>query len=93
MARRCRPIVIDGKVVGRMQVEVRDRVCKGCGARIPEDHGVLCDWKLTGPKEGKTCDAFVCRDCARNVGPDKDLCPAHGRLWDKHPSNPRNKAT
>jgi hypothetical protein len=71
--------------------EVRLRVCKGCGDRV--EHFTLCDWKLTGPKEGKTCSAVSCARCSTNVGVDKDLCPPHARLWDKHPANPRNKAS
>lgn len=29
----------------------------------------------------KTCSASVCDRCAVRLGPDKDLCPPHGRVW------------
>lgn len=34
----------------------------------------LCDWPVPG---GKTCDRPICARHAKNVGPDKDYCPAH----------------
>lgn len=40
----------------------------------------LCDFKLTGAKASKTCDAPLCPRCATSIGPDRDLCPAHARL-------------
>lgn len=61
--------------------------CVGCGELV-HDH-VLCDWKLTGPKAGKTCDAKICRSCTTSPASDKDLCPAHARAWANHPRNPR----
>lgn len=33
-----------------------------------------------------TCSMLVCRRCAVNLGPEKDLCPAHGRLWNGGPT-------
>jgi hypothetical protein len=36
--------------------------------------GFQCDWK-TGP--GKTCDRWLCGQCAEEVGPDRHLCPEH----------------
>ena len=52
-----------------------DRVksCKYCG-RISSK---LCDFKLTGSKAGKTCDAPMCEKCAHYVEPDKDYCKPH----------------
>ena len=41
---------------------------------------LLCDFPLTGEKTGKTCDAPICRRCAKSVGPNRDYCPAHGRI-------------
>jgi hypothetical protein len=61
--------------------------CSACGDLVA-DH-ILCDWRLAGAKAGKTCDRKCCRRCARHVGEDKDLCPAHAALWDKHPRNPQ----
>jgi hypothetical protein len=64
----------------------RRRACKFCGDLV--DDVVLCDWKLTGTKAGKTCSAPCCRRCAASVGADKDLCPPHKRAWDTDPRNP-----
>lgn len=66
----------------------RRQACAACGSNAT----LLCDWKLTGEKAGKTCDAPMCRRCARLVGPDKHLCPPHARLWDQHPRNPARRA-
>lgn len=51
---------------------------------------ILCDYKLRGPKAGKTCDVVLCDDCAREVADNKHLCPPHAKLWDAHPKNPKN---
>jgi hypothetical protein len=40
----------------------------------------LCDYPLRGEKAGKTCDRAFCSRCGKHVGPNKDYCPAHGRL-------------
>jgi hypothetical protein len=40
----------------------------------------LCDFPLTGSKQGKTCDRSVCSKCAVHRDPDTDYCPPHGRL-------------
>jgi len=59
--------------------------CANCKRRACR----LCDWKLKGPKAGKTCDRPLCATCS--VTPimadgtkvkDKDLCPAHARAWE-----------
>lgn len=63
---------------------VRAKRCVNCGKAADR----LCDWKLTGPKAGKTCDRPVCRSCTTRPAPDKDLCPAHARAWASHPTNP-----
>ncbi len=51
--------------------------CSVCGR---QPHSKLCDFKLTGAKAGKTCDLEMCSSCAKHVGPDRDLCPAHAKL-------------
>lgn len=32
-----------------------------------------CDY----PTEHGTCDAWLCKSCARHVGPNRDYCPSH----------------
>lgn len=48
----------------------------GCGRDAP----YLCDFPLTGPKAGQTCDRPLCSVHARQVGPDRHYCYAHP--WD-----------
>lgn len=46
-----------------------------------------CDWKIgrfkSGKRKGeaKTCDAHLCGRHAKEVAPDKHLCPAHQLAW------------
>lgn len=46
--------------------------CSICHHRKAE---VLCD----GPEPAarKTCDAAMCRECAKHEDPDRDYCPRH----------------
>ncbi|MGH9496004.1 MAG: hypothetical protein ACRD3B_13475 [Candidatus Sulfotelmatobacter sp.] len=48
----------------------------------------LCDWKVPGKKSG-TCDKPICAQHAKQVGPEKHLCPEHQLRYDewlkKHP--------
>jgi len=64
------------------------KVCRFCRKRFAK---FLCDWKIPGGN-GKTCDAPMCRSCAINVGPEKDLCPPHAKAWHAwkraHPEHP-----
>lgn len=64
----------------------RKRKCVECGGAI----AYLCDWKLKGKHTGRTCSRAVCTRCAKQVGREKHLCPAHARKWDAHPKNPKN---
>jgi hypothetical protein len=54
-----------------------------CGPRRPRKRcacgavaTLQCDWPVPGKASG-TCDAWLCRRCARHVGADTDYCPAH----------------
>ncbi len=49
-------------------------------------HTRLCDFRLTGRKEGKTCDAKLCDDCAMPAGPGLDYCPPHTRFVERQGS-------
>lgn len=83
----CTPIRVDssaGPIVGIVCTRGRGKRCVNCGAATDR----VCDWKLTGPKAGKTCDRPVCAKCSTRPAADKDLCPAHARAWAAHPKNP-----
>ena len=47
-----------------------------------------CDWKVREKKSG-TCDAPICAQHAKQVGPDKHLCPLHQKAYEgwlkRHP--------
>lgn len=78
----CTPINLGGGVTGIICTRGRrPGPCSvpGCG----RPHEVLCDYQLVPlefGKEPKTCDAKLCRRCAKHVGPDRDLCPPHAKL-------------
>lgn len=69
----------------------RHKKCADCGRPAT----LLCDYKLRGKKEGKTCDRPLCRACAVNAGriPEitggmrssdtVDYCKAHAELMKK----------
>jgi hypothetical protein len=58
----------------------RKRKCVSCG-RFKATQ--LCDWKLSGKKAGKTCDRPLCPQCSVVPAPNKDLCPAHAKMWEE----------
>ena len=53
------------------------RRCVVCGR---PNQLMLCDFPLTGSKQGQTCSRPVCVVHAVHTDPDYDLCPAHARL-------------
>lgn len=65
----------------------RSKPCVECGR--PSSR--LCDWKLQGAKAGQTCSRALCERCTTSPAPDKDLCRAHARAWERHPKNPNRK--
>lgn len=51
--------------------------CTDCGRPC----GKLCDFPLTGDKEGQTCDRPICpRHSAHVEGQDIDYCLVHARM-------------
>lgn len=40
--------------------------------------GFQCDWKVSATK---TCDRFICPDHAKEVAPNKHLCPEHQQAY------------
>jgi len=51
--------------------------CYVCGR--PSSY--LCDYPVTRGGKPATCDKPMCARCRNNVGPDRDYCNAHFRLW------------
>ena len=50
--------------------------CVGCRG-LSE---LACDYPLS---DGSTCDAPLCRDCAKEIGPDRHLCPLHRKIVER----------
>jgi hypothetical protein len=46
------------------------RKCVRCRRRAT----IQCDFPMGG---GKTCDTYLCRNCAVRVGSNRDYCPTH----------------
>ena len=44
----------------------------------------LCDAPISKNGKAGTCDKPLCKRCARTIGLNQDLCPAHFRIWDKN---------
>lgn len=53
----------------------RPKPCVVCGVAST----ALCDYK--GPRGMKTCDAPLCEEHRKHVGPDLDVCPLHEKAW------------
>lgn len=53
----------------------RQKKCKVCKHAAP----YLCDWKVG---KAKTCDKPICGQHAKEVAPDKHLCPEHQVAYD-----------
>lgn len=73
----CEPVKLQGG--GRAIVCSRGQRRKRCFAcDLLESY--QCDWKMGG---GKTCDRPLCPDHAKQVGPDKHLCPEHIEAYER----------
>lgn len=72
MPKRCTPVELPGGGRGIICTSTRTRRCRWCGAGAT----LLCDGPgPLGEYDARTCDAPVCKACAKHVGPDEDLCP------------------
>ena len=64
------------------------------GQACGEPSRFQCDWKIGG---GKTCDKHLCAKCAKEVRPEKHLCPDHlaaYRQWlESRPTNHDQRTT
>ena len=60
--------------------------CVACGAGVE----ALCDHRN---RDGRTCDAPLCRGCAHHVGKNRDYCPAHKRFYPVTAALPFEEAT
>ena len=52
--------------------------------------GLQCDWKVSPTK---TCDRFICPDHAKEVAPEKHLCPEHQEAYKAWLAQREAKAT
>lgn len=76
---------------GSMHIKFSGKLAKNppapCAALIPREpltiggtmrccaiSSFLCDWELS---DGKTCDAPLCADHAKEIGRDRHYCPLH----------------
>jgi len=68
----------DGSVAIVKHAAARVPRCKFCHGAFAQPATLLCDFEAARTLGGAsiTCDARVCRHCARHVG-DKDFCPKH----------------
>lgn len=67
----CRVVNVGGVTAIVCGPKPRPKQCSsGCGTPA----SLLCDWKMG---DGKTCDAPICRACAKEVDEDKHLCREH----------------
>jgi hypothetical protein len=48
----------------------KPRPCQFCGRASSKQ----CDFPMG---DGKTCDAYMCGNCAHSVGTNRDYCPTH----------------
>jgi hypothetical protein len=49
---------------------------------------ILCDFPLSGAREGKTCDKPCCHACSVSRGKDHDYCRAHDEYARRNPTLP-----
>jgi hypothetical protein len=52
-----------------------------CACNCRREIEFECDWKVPGKKSG-TCDRPLCAVHAKEVAPNKHLCPEHQSAWD-----------
>ncbi len=62
----------------------------GCSLRMPSTKlcpgagEFQCDWKLSKGKRPKRCDRYLCKSHAKEVAPEKHLCPEHQFAYQRY---------
>mgnify|MGYP001566962773 CR=1 FL=1 len=79
MGCRTTKVFIEGKYVPVI-VCSRMAPAKNCVVCHTQYNIKLCDYPLTGDKQGQTCDRPVCGTHAVHQDPDTDYCPSHARV-------------
>jgi hypothetical protein len=73
--------------VGTIICRRETRTCQAHRRRATK----LCDFKLSGARQGQTCDAPLCDACAVSQGKGIDYCPPHARFVHRNESQPRTR--
>ena len=79
MGCRATRIFVEGKYVPVI-VCSRTAPAKRCVVCFTQYDIKLCDYPLTGAKQGQTCDRPVCGTHAIHQEADTDYCPSHARV-------------
>lgn len=73
-------------VCGRPRGRPRARKCCSCKSTSQ----FQCDWKVG---KAKTCDKYLCRTHAKEVAPEKHLCPEHQKAYDQWKNQQASKVS
>jgi len=68
----------DGTVAIVKHAKRRQQKCRWCSKQSTK----LCDFSISSPQQvthRKTCDAPMCDEHAKPVGPNIDYCPEHAK--------------
>lgn len=71
----------DGRFIGFACSRGRpQQPAQNCQVCLKRRASKRCDWPigLYGDDRGRTCDKWLCEQCAVHAGRDTDYCPNHG---------------